>query len=257
MAALRGDPRPRLRAKIGSSLTSNWRKNNHAQHRTLAPRSRDPARESLPRVPRGGCAREMASAQRLRLYRASFGTEGRRHFKMSFRNFTTGQAHAFGGKYIELVPHERVRYTDKFDDPNLPGEIQVTVTLKQVSSAPKSTSCRKACPTSFRRKLAIWVGRTLCETWHASSSPKSIHRAIAAKPPPARALGKQIYAIMKANTPGHDLASEAEPYAGWKMSSAKRTRLPASSMRCEGPVLTPHWSLRPLGQVQSSGPRTL
>ena len=54
-------------------------------------------------------------------------------FKMSFRNFTTGQSHSFGGEFLELVPHERVRYTDKFDDPNLPGDIEVTVTLKKVS----------------------------------------------------------------------------------------------------------------------------
>ena len=54
-------------------------------------------------------------------------------FKMSFRNFTTGKSHMFGGEYVELVPGERLRYTDKFDDPNLPGEMQVTVTLKKVS----------------------------------------------------------------------------------------------------------------------------
>ena len=54
-------------------------------------------------------------------------------FKMSFRNFTTGGSHSFGGQYLELVPGERLRYTDTFDDPNLPGEIHVTVTLKQVS----------------------------------------------------------------------------------------------------------------------------
>ena len=54
-------------------------------------------------------------------------------FKMSFRNFTTGHSHSFGGKYLELVPGERLRYTDTFDDPNLPGEMQVTVTLKKVS----------------------------------------------------------------------------------------------------------------------------
>ena len=52
---------------------------------------------------------------------------------MSFRNFSTGQGHSFGGEYVELVPHERLRYTDKFDDPNLPGEIQVTVLLKKVT----------------------------------------------------------------------------------------------------------------------------
>ncbi|MDG4890630.1 MAG: toxin [Mesorhizobium sp.] len=55
------------------------------------------------------------------------------NFKMSFRNFTTGESHAFGGDYVELVPGELVRYTDKFDDPNLPGEMQVTVKLKKVS----------------------------------------------------------------------------------------------------------------------------
>ena len=54
-------------------------------------------------------------------------------FKMSFRNFTTGGSHSFGGNYLELKPGERLRYTDKFDDPNLPGEMTVTVVLKQVS----------------------------------------------------------------------------------------------------------------------------
>jgi uncharacterized protein YndB with AHSA1/START domain len=54
-------------------------------------------------------------------------------FRMSFRNFTTRGSHSFGGRYLELVPGERLRYTDKFDDPNLPGEMQVTVTLRQVS----------------------------------------------------------------------------------------------------------------------------
>ena len=53
-------------------------------------------------------------------------------FRMSFRNFTTDKSHAFGGEYVELVPGERLRYTDRFDDPNLPGEMQVTVTLKKV-----------------------------------------------------------------------------------------------------------------------------
>jgi len=53
-------------------------------------------------------------------------------YKMSFTNFTTGNGHSFGGEYLELVPNERIRHTDKFDDPNLPGEMQVTVTLKKV-----------------------------------------------------------------------------------------------------------------------------
>ena len=53
--------------------------------------------------------------------------------KMSFRNFTTGQSHSFGGEYLELVPNERLVYTDRFDDPHLRGEMKVTVTLKAVS----------------------------------------------------------------------------------------------------------------------------
>jgi len=54
-------------------------------------------------------------------------------YKMSFTNFSTGKSHAFGGKFLELVPNERLRYTDQFDDPNLPGEMTTTVTVKAVS----------------------------------------------------------------------------------------------------------------------------
>jgi uncharacterized protein YndB with AHSA1/START domain len=54
-------------------------------------------------------------------------------YAMSFTNFTTGRSHSFGGTFLELAPHERIRYTDRFDDPNLPGEMQTTVTLKGVT----------------------------------------------------------------------------------------------------------------------------
>ena len=54
-------------------------------------------------------------------------------YRMSFTNLTTGESHSFGGTYTELVPNERIRHNDKFDDPNLPGEMQVTITLKEVS----------------------------------------------------------------------------------------------------------------------------
>ena len=54
-------------------------------------------------------------------------------FKMSFKNFTSGHSHSFGGEYLELLPNQLIRYADKFDDPNLPGEMQVTVVLKPVS----------------------------------------------------------------------------------------------------------------------------
>ena len=54
-------------------------------------------------------------------------------YKMSFTNFTTGKSQSFGGEYLELVPHERIRHTDRFDDPNLPGLMQVTISFKKVS----------------------------------------------------------------------------------------------------------------------------
>jgi uncharacterized protein YndB with AHSA1/START domain len=54
-------------------------------------------------------------------------------YKMSFKNFNTGTSHSFGGKYLELVPNQRLRYTDVFDDPNLPGEMQTTIVLRNVS----------------------------------------------------------------------------------------------------------------------------
>ena len=53
-------------------------------------------------------------------------------YKMSFTNFSTGKSHSFGGEYLELVPHERLRYTDRFDDPNLPGAMNVTISLTKV-----------------------------------------------------------------------------------------------------------------------------
>ena len=54
-------------------------------------------------------------------------------YRMSFTNFSSGHSHSFGGEYLELVPHERIRHTDRFDDPNLPGEMQTTITLTKVS----------------------------------------------------------------------------------------------------------------------------
>jgi uncharacterized protein YndB with AHSA1/START domain len=54
-------------------------------------------------------------------------------YKMSFRNFNTGSGHSFGGEYLELVPFEKIRYSDRFDDPNLPGQMQATISLRQVS----------------------------------------------------------------------------------------------------------------------------
>ncbi len=71
--------------------------------------------------------------------------EGGKH-RMSFRNFTTGDSHAFGGTYLKLVPGERLVYTDAFDDPNLPGEMTVTVTLKDVSVGTEMTVVQEGIP---------------------------------------------------------------------------------------------------------------
>lgn len=67
-------------------------------------------------------------------------------FRMSFTNFMTGNSHAFGGEYLELVPHQRIRYTDKFDDPQLSGEIQVTVTLTKVSCGTEISIVQEGIP---------------------------------------------------------------------------------------------------------------
>jgi uncharacterized protein YndB with AHSA1/START domain len=70
-------------------------------------------------------------------------------YKMSFTNFTTGHSHSFGGEYLELVPYERIRYTDKFDDPNLPGEMHTTVSLKQVSCGTELSIVQEGLPDAI------------------------------------------------------------------------------------------------------------
>ena len=67
-------------------------------------------------------------------------------YKMSFKNFTSGNSHSFGGEYLELVPHERLRWTDRFDDPNLPGQMTVTVSLKQVPVGTDVTIVQEGLP---------------------------------------------------------------------------------------------------------------
>jgi uncharacterized protein YndB with AHSA1/START domain len=67
-------------------------------------------------------------------------------YKMSFTNFSSGKSHSFGGEYLELSPHERLRWTDKFDDPNFPGVINVTVTLKEVSCGTEVTITQEGVP---------------------------------------------------------------------------------------------------------------
>ena len=70
-------------------------------------------------------------------------------YKMSFTNFTTGNSHAFGGRYVELVPNARIRYTDKFDDPGLPGEMQTTVVLTKVSVGTEVSIVQEGVPAAI------------------------------------------------------------------------------------------------------------
>ena len=70
-------------------------------------------------------------------------------YKMSFTNLTTGQSHSFGGEFLELVPDERIRHTDRFDDPNLPGQMQTTITLKTVSVGTELTIVQENIPAAI------------------------------------------------------------------------------------------------------------
>lgn len=70
-------------------------------------------------------------------------------YKMSFTNFGTGHSHSFGGEYRELLPHERIRYTGKFDDPHLPGEMQTTVSIKRVSCGAELSIVQEGIPNAI------------------------------------------------------------------------------------------------------------
>lgn len=82
-------------------------------------------------------------------------------YKMSFTNFTTGQSHSFGGTYDELLPHQRIRYTDKFDDPNLPGEMKITVEMKKVLVGTEINILQEGVPDVIPAEAAISGGRNL------------------------------------------------------------------------------------------------
>jgi uncharacterized protein YndB with AHSA1/START domain len=70
-------------------------------------------------------------------------------YKMSFRNFSTGNSHSFGGEYVELLPFEKIRYSDRFDDPNLPGQMYTTISLRQVSCGTELSIVQKGLPEAI------------------------------------------------------------------------------------------------------------
>jgi uncharacterized protein YndB with AHSA1/START domain len=76
-------------------------------------------------------------------------------YKMSFTNFTSGKSHSFGGEYLELVPNERIRWTDRFDDPNLPGAMTVTVTMKKVLVGTEVNIVQEGIPDAIPAEACI------------------------------------------------------------------------------------------------------
>ena len=93
--------------------------------------------------------------------------------RASFTNFGTGDTHSFGGAYLELKRNERIRYTDRFDPPGPSGEMTTTVSLKPVSTAPRSRSSRRTSRPRSRPRPATSDGRSRCRTWRPSWSRRS------------------------------------------------------------------------------------
>lgn len=80
--------------------------------------------------------------------------------KMSFRNFGTGHSHDFGGEYLELAPGQKIRYSDQFDDPNLPGRMQTTVTLRQVACGTEVSIVQEGIPAAIPPEMCYLAGRS-------------------------------------------------------------------------------------------------
>src|SRR5262245_54034396 len=81
-------------------------------------------------------------------------------YKMSFPNFSTGRSHSFGGEYLELVPHERIRHTDRFDDPNLSGEMKTTISLRRVFCGTELNVVQEGLPDVIPSRPAVSVGKS-------------------------------------------------------------------------------------------------
>lgn len=92
---------------------------------------------------------EMAAAARVHRQGAAHRRVGG-GYRMSFTNFCTGSSHSFSARYIELTPHQRIRYTDRFDDPAMPGEMPVTISLRELACGTEITTCRR-----YRRRFPV------------------------------------------------------------------------------------------------------
>ncbi len=143
---------------------------------------------SMPRPSPSGCLRTASPAKSTTWSRRSAA-----RFRMSFKNFTTDKSHSFGGEYLELVPHELIRYTDRFDDPNLPGDMSVTVKLKAVSVGTEINIEQSGIPAadpngSLLSRLA-GIARAACAARRRPTSRNSPHG------PPSFRPGREIRAV--------------------------------------------------------------
>ena len=110
-------------------------------------------------------------------------------YRMSFTNFGTGSSHSFGGTYVELTPHERIRYTDKFDDPNLPGEMKVTITLRKVACGTDIEITQEGVPAVIPRRDVL---PRLAGVAAAAGVSSSNRKSPTAPSPPHRDLTTQL-----------------------------------------------------------------
>ena len=114
-------------------------------------------------------------------------------YKMSFTNFTTGHSHSFGGEFLELVPNERIRHTDKFDDPNLPGEMRTTITLKKVFCGTELNVVQEGIP-------AVIPPEACCLGWQESLT--LLAKLVEAEIPDSRGYSCPRSAFLEPRPPG-------------------------------------------------------
>jgi hypothetical protein len=132
-------------------------------------------------------------------------------YRMSFTNFSTGRSHSFGGRYVELTPHERIRYTDGFDDPALPGEMRVTIALRKVDCGTELQIVQEGVPSliPIESRYLGWQSRCRC----SRSSSRRRFRV-------AGAFGRRIKVNeLAALSAGHDLHGAVDDDARLQLTS--------------------------------------
>jgi uncharacterized protein YndB with AHSA1/START domain len=162
----RGHCESLARMSIGRSLVRRYDEAGHPRHKgdTMAENTVKLHRVLL--APPDRVYRAFLDGDAMSKWLPPYGFTGKVHhikaevggtYKMSFTNFTNGQSHSFGGEFLELVPNERIRHTDKFDDPSMPGQMQTTIALKKVSLGTELTIVQEGIPSMIPLE-ACYVG---------------------------------------------------------------------------------------------------